>query len=263
MVYRGHDDGQNRLSCMTQNGSAKPVKGFPNQAPRKPPQIPTRQQQATRTKRNRPFHNYYMQTFLIWLTTLKESTDPTSYNAVFQQQLDMIKDRVPTETYQKLKDLNWGNYIAAQLRKAGFHSDFDDHLQHIVTKLLIEPGQLFRGYNPDRHGPLEKRFGASVRNEIAKLIQKAQNRRKYLPSVPLASFDRAIHQDPSQAFMREEIMAKIRKLGVAVWDCILAGVSPLVLVGRDEFGSPSSYRVKKVKRAVGELVASNFPKSST
>ena len=42
-----------------------------------------------------------------------------------------------------------GNYIAAQLRKANFHDDIDDHLQHIVTKLLVEPGNLFRGYNPD------------------------------------------------------------------------------------------------------------------
>ena len=43
-------------------------------------------------------------------------------------------------------------------------------------------------------------------------------------------------------------------LGVAVFDCIVAGVSPLVLVGRDELGAPSLYRVKAVRREVGELV---------
>ena len=143
-----------------------------------------------------------------------------------------------------------GNYIASQLRKANFHDDIDDHLQHIVTKLLIEPGNLFRGWNPDKHGPLDRRFGASVRNEIAKLIQKAQNRRKYVPTVPLASHDRAIQQDPSQAFLRDEIMEKIGVLGVAVFDCLRAGVCPSVLVGRVELGNPSSYRVKKVKREV-------------
>ena len=181
-------------------------------------------------------------------THLKENTDPSSYDQVFQQQLDSIKDKVPTETYQKLKRLNWGNYIASQLRKSNFHDDIDDHLQHIVTKLLVQPGQLFRGYNPDRHGPLDRRFGASVRNEIAKLIQKTANRRKSVPPVPLDSFDRAVHQDQSQAFTRDEIMAKVGELGVAVYDCILAGVSPSVLVGRVELGSPSSYRVRKVKR---------------
>ncbi len=81
-------------------------------------------------------------------------------------------------------------------------------------------------------------------------MQKAQNRRRYLPSVPLASFDRATHQDQSQAFMRDEIMEKIGKLGGAVFDCILAGVCPSVLVGRVEFDSPSLYRVKAVRREV-------------
>ena len=146
-----------------------------------------------------------------------------------------------------------GNYIAAQLRKANFHADIDDHLQHIVTKLLVQPGQLFRGYNPDKHGPQDRRFGASVRNEIAKLIQKTANRRKYVPTVPLASHDRAVSQEPSQAFMRDEIMEKIGDLGVAVYDCLRAGVCPSVLVGRIDFGSPSLYRVKKVRREVGEL----------
>jgi len=153
-----------------------------------------------------------------------------------------------------LKDLNWGNYIASQLRKANFHDDIDDHLQHIVTKLLVQPGNLFRGYNSDRHGPLDRRFGASVRNEIAKLIQKAQNRRKYLPSVPLASHDRAISQDQSQALIRSEIIKKLGELGVAVFDCIVSGVCPSVLVGRGEAGSPTLYRVKAVRREVGELV---------
>jgi hypothetical protein len=181
---------------------------------------------------------------------------PAQQDQVFRQQLDSIKHKVPAETYDHLKGLNWGGYIASQLRKANFHADIDDHLQHIVTKLLVEPGKLFRGYNPDRHGPLDRRFGASVRNEIAKLISKAQNRRKYVPTVPLASFDRAVSQDQSQAFIRDEIMQKIGPLGVAVWDCLVSGVSPFALVGRVELGAPSLYRVRKVRREVGELVAS-------
>ncbi len=45
-------------------------------------------------------------------------------------------------------------------------------------------------------------------------------------------------------------------LGVAVWDCIVSGVCPSVLVGRDDFGAPSSYRVK----AVASLVTSHIRK---
>jgi len=47
---------------------------------------------------------------------------------------------------------------------------------------------------------------------------------------------------------------RVGELGVAVYDCILAGVCPSVLVGRVEFGSPSSYRVRKVRREVGEVL---------
>ncbi len=119
-----------------------------------------------------------------------------------------------------------------------------------VKRNLVVSGRERSECTSDKHGPLDRRFGASVRNEIAKLIQKAQNRRKYVPTVPLASFDRATHQDQSQAFMRDEIMEKIGKLGVAVFDCLVSGVSPSVLVGRVELGSPTLYRVKKVRREV-------------
>ena len=49
-------------------------------------------------------------------------------------------------------------------------------------------------------------------------------------------------------------MQKIGPLGVAVFDCIVSGACPSVLVGRYELGAPSLYRVKKVRREVGELV---------
>lgn len=45
-------------------------------------------------------------------------------------------------------------------------------------------------------------------------------------------------------------MTKVGVLGVAVWDCLLSGVSPSVLVGRVELGRPSLYRVRRVRREV-------------
>ena len=127
-----------------------------------------------------------------------------------------------------------------------------------VKRNLVVSGREGSECTSDKHGPLDRRFGASVRNQVAKLIQKAQNRRKYVPTVHLACLDRAVHQDPSQAFIRDEIMEKVGVLGVAVWDCLLAGVCPSVLVGRVELGNPSWYRVrrvvKQVRREVGELV---------
>ena len=74
-----------------------------------------------------------------------------------------------------------------------------------------------------------------------------------VPFLPLASYDRAVNQDQSQAFIRDEIMTKVGVLGVAVWDCLLSGVSPSVLVGRVELGSPTLYQVKKVRALVQRI----------
>ncbi|MDP7066244.1 MAG: hypothetical protein QF637_01350 [Acidimicrobiales bacterium] len=46
-------------------------------------------------------------------------------------------------------------------------------------------------------------------------------------------------------------MAKVG--GVAVFDCLRSGVSPLSLVGRVELGAPSLYPVKAVKKRVGKV----------
>jgi len=90
--------------------------------------------------------------------------------------------------------------------------------------------------------------------------QKAQNRRKYVPTVPLASFDRAVNQEPSQAFIRDEIMEKVGPLGVAVFDCLVTGGSPSVLVGRVELGSPTLYRVRRAVKAVRREVSHQLPR---
>jgi len=45
-------------------------------------------------------------------------------------------------------------------------------------------------------------------------------------------------------------MAKVSELGVAVFDCLVSAISPFVLVGREELGSPTLYRVKAVRREV-------------
>ena len=41
---------------------------------------------------------------------------------------------------------------------------------------------------------------------------------------------------------------------MAVFDYLVSGVSPSVLVGREELESPTLYWVKKVRREVGELI---------
>ena len=51
----------------------------------------------------------------------------------------------------------------------------DEKTHDIVTKLLL--GTLFRGYDPQRHGPMELRFRCAVKNAVRNLVEKERNRR--------------------------------------------------------------------------------------
>ena len=47
-------------------------------------------------------------------------------------------------------------------------------------------GKLFSGYDPRVHGPMDKRFKASVANSIRNLVAKEKTRRRYLPTTSIA-----------------------------------------------------------------------------
>ncbi len=112
-----------------------------------------------------------------------------------------------------LKELDWSGYIARELRKAGFRGDeLDEFVHEIVVKLLVSPGKLFTGWNPRHHGPLDRRFGASVRNQIANIISKRANRRRYLPSVSIGNDGDGVPEDFLPASSDDRTVADFRDL---------------------------------------------------
>jgi hypothetical protein len=46
----------------------------------------------------------------------------------------------------------------------------------VVVQLLVRPGQLFTGYDPDRSGPMEARFSLSVRNAVLNVLRSRRRR---------------------------------------------------------------------------------------
>ena len=114
------------------------------------------------------------------------------------------------EQIEAMRDFDWAGYISAVLQRSGFRgADLEEHLHDLVVKLLVRPGKLLRGWDPTRHGPLERRFRRSVRNGIINIAQKARNHRKWMTAtdpVALAASlpSRPVHSGVLEAFRQTE-----------------------------------------------------------
>lgn len=147
--------------------------------------------------------------FLIWLTDHCVSTNDNLINEVssefpkkqinrfFEEEFRRAYDRVISqslgmragdegETFVTLdtprqhfdswnfaKDLDWAGYISAAVRRAGIPAhDVDSTVTDIVVYLLVQPGQLFRGWNGT--SPLEARWKLAVRNAVINAAKKGR-----------------------------------------------------------------------------------------
>jgi hypothetical protein len=152
---------------------------------------------------------------------------------------------------------DFGNYVSRSLRKAGFNGiELEDAFQSICVKLLVN-SKLFRGWNPQRHGPLEQRFKRSVWNAIRNITEKSRNRRKWMtavdPTVMAGQFvGRAPYSDLIDQF-RNLVAQRLGSLAAAILDQKLAGEDVNKMVGKAEFGTPSAFYIRREKSALKRL----------
>jgi hypothetical protein len=211
-----------------------------------------------------------MITFLDWLIVQDTETllrilenaeyfDPVAYDPVFEGELEKLLGRIHDPEVQRqieaLRGFEWGNYLARSLVRAGFRGDsVQEHFHDLVMKLLLSPGKLFKGYRPSKHGPLERRFRASVWNAIRNIIEKIRNRRKAVTfSDPAVMAERNPARQPYSGLLddfRRIVAERLGRLAAAILDQRLSGEDIKDMVGRAEFGSPSVY---SIKREVGEI----------
>lgn len=167
-----------------------------------------------------------------------------------------IGDQEVAAKLDGLKDFDWSGYIARELRKAGFRgAELDEHVHEIVLKLLVAPGKLFTGWNPRHHGTLDRRFGASVRNQIGNIISKRANRRRYLPSVSIGNDGQGVPEDFLPAYwddrtvadFRDQVAQRLGSLAVALFDAKMRGEDMASLVGDPSLGSPTMYKLKSMR----------------
>jgi hypothetical protein len=188
--------------------------------------------------------------------------NPGDYNAVFDAELQKLLNRMAdSEARQQVAELrgfDWANYIVRSLQRAGFRDDDaqQEAFQQIVVKLLVKPGRLFAGWEPHRHGPLQRRFQAATWNAIRNIAEKSRNRRRWMhnadPTVMAGQF--AGKTPHNNIYIVDEFRGlvgrKLGKLALAILDTRLEGGETKSLVGNPSFGSPGRWVVKRV---VGEI----------
>lgn len=158
----------------------------------------------------------------------------------------------------ELRGFDWGAYIARSLARAGFRGDdVQEHFHEIVVKLLLSPGRLFQGWEPSRHGPLDRRFKASVWNAIKNIAEKRKNYRRLMVSADPSVM---AHTHPARSAysgvlddFRQLVAQRLGALAAAVLDTRLEGGDVKNLVGRIEYGSPTSYAIRREVSAIKEL----------
>ena len=197
--------------------------------------------------------------FHLWLL-LRENVDPAAYDDLFNRELDAVLPMVSNpEDRHRLASLRngWTNYIAACLRNAGFREqgDLEERIHDIVVKLLVSPGGLFRGYDEGRHGPLDLRFKRSVSNAVKNVVEKEQNRRRFLPPAPLhADFVPARpeqeHDGTIIANFTNLLKMRLGDLAVAIFNSRLQGRQTKDLVGLPELDRPSRHIIKRTVQEI-------------
>jgi len=194
--------------------------------------------------------------------------DSEAYDALFETELEKLAGKIEyaavKSELEELRGFRWTAYIAASVRNSGINDqrELDERTHEIVSKMLL--GGLFSNYDPTRHGPLGRRFRASVGNAVRNQIQKVRNRRRHIPSIPIMNepggvsageiAGRSVPRDESLIDgFRELVADRLGELGLAVFDLRLNGEETKSLVGSMEYGEPTSYRIKQTVIAIKRL----------
>lgn len=124
-----------------------------------------------------------MWSFNLWLLTESGRFDREGFNALFDRQLDQLLPHVTDArrrvALERMKGSNWIGYILTAVRNAGVRGDREQEeaAHDVAVHLLVSPGRLFAGYDPDHSGPMAARFALAVRNAVLNLRRSRRRNR--------------------------------------------------------------------------------------
>ena len=130
-----------------------------------------------------------MKTFKLWLLIVESGRlDHDGFNREFRRQLAALLPRV-TDAGRRaslvaMQDFDFIGYILTALRNAGLgdRNEREEAAHDVAVYLLVQPGQLFAGYNPTSSGPMEARFRLSVQNAVRNVLRTRARRAARSPA---------------------------------------------------------------------------------
>jgi hypothetical protein len=205
---------------------------------------------------------------LLRLLDAVEYFTPQDYNAVFNGELEKLLARIHDPDLRQqmaaLRGFDWGGYISRSSLRAGFRDDDQQEIFHqIVVKLLVDPGGLFRGWEPQKHGPLDRRFRSSVWNAIRNAQEKTRNRQRWMTAAdPMAMAGQFAGREPHNnniiSEFRQLVLRRLGKSALAILDQRLEGRDTKDLLGTLGF---TAYSAKREVQGIKEL-ARQFARQS-
>lgn len=197
--------------------------------------------------------------FKLWLLLIESGRfDREAFNDVFRRQLEALLPKVTDErrraSLEAMRDVDFVGYILASLRNAGLTDDRDreEAAHDVVVQLLVRPGQLFAGYDPDRSGPMQARFALSVRNAVSNVL-RSRRRREPLSRAVGGTGVEAV-PDRRRGGDDEVLIAFLRYLKAEVGDDAVKlltvkmddGLSQRDLVRHPEFKEMGEWRIRRL-----------------
>ena len=173
------------------------------------------------------------------------------------------------EQIESMRDFDFGAYISRSLARAGFTGDnLQEHFHALVVRLLLRPGKLFRGWNPERSRPAGSKAKSATWNGIRNIAEKERNRRKWTTNTdPGVMADRFAgkqpHSSPIIDQFRRLVADRLGPLAAAILDWRLDGreIKDLIGIGNPELGSPiTAHALKRETRYIKQL-AHDFAKT--
>ncbi|WP_417737030.1 hypothetical protein [Rosistilla oblonga] len=161
-------------------------------------------------------------------------------------------------------DFKFTAYVASSVRQSGVQDEQErnQRTHDVISKLLL--GKLF-DFDPDAI-PFIARFKTSVANAIRNQSAKQSNRTRLLPSIPIlnepgvgispdeiAGRELQLIDDGLIGEFRALVNSRLGALGTAVLDLRLNGGETKSLIGSDEHGQPTSYRIKQVVLGIKQI----------
>lgn len=202
-----------------------------------------------------------MTTFDLWLLLVESGRfDRDGFNGVFRRQLAELLPKVSDEGrragLESMRDMDWVGYILAALRQAGFtdQQEREQAAHDVVVYLLVQPGQLFAGYDANTNGPMEARFRIAVQNAVRNLLRT----RRRQPAARAVSVhaadtipDRPQEDDEVLIAFRDFLRREVGEDAVRLLDRRLDGVSLRQLAGDQGFGL-SGWGLRRLVQRVRE-----------